>query len=243
MNSEESTGEPQHVRQMFARIATRYDFLNRLMTFGRDQSWRRRTLQGMCLQNPKRLLDVGAGTGFLSDAALKQHPESHLIACDFSPEMIAIGKARLQGQPVEWILADAHRLPFKNNCFDGVFSGFLLRNAQGVQRALEEQHRVTSKSGAMACLETTPPPKNLLEPLLRFHLQRVIPLLGRLFAGNAPAYRYLSNSTQDFLDPCSLAEKMRRAGYEKITFLRAMFGTIVILWGRKSSPSVQEYNL
>lgn len=240
MNPAETKTEPQRLRRMFARIARRYDLLNRLMTFGRDQSWRRRTVRGLALQNPKRLLDVGAGTGYLSEAASNRHPQAHIIACDFSPEMLAVGKARLQDRSIAWILADAQRLPFKDGSFDGVISGFLLRNTEDVQKTLEEQYRVTSKSGGVACLETTPPPANFLSPLLKFHLQRVIPFLGRLFAGDGPAYRYLSRSTQSFLDPHALAQRVSRTGYEQVTFLRAMFGTVVILWGKKPVRLAQE---
>jgi demethylmenaquinone methyltransferase/2-methoxy-6-polyprenyl-1,4-benzoquinol methylase len=218
---------------MFARIARRYDLLNRLMTFGQDQSWRRRTVRGMCLQNPQRLLDVGAGTGHLTEAAANRHPQAHLVACDFSPAMLAIGKTRLKDRSIAWVLADAQFLPFKDGSFDGVLSGFLLRNAEDVQKTLDEQQRVTAKSGTVACLETTPPPESSLAPLLRFHLQRVIPLLGRLFAGDAPAYRYLSRSTQRFMDAHTLAERVGWAGYKQVTFQLAMFGTIVIVWGKK----------
>lgn len=233
MNKDETTIDTQRIREMFARIAPRYDLLNRLMTFGRDRAWRKRTVQVLDLKNPVRLLDVGAGTGVLAEEALTQNPKVAIFACDFSREMLAVGREHLHGKRIHWILAHAQHLPFKEHSFDAVFSGFLLRNVGLRQQVLDEQFRVTAESGMAACIDTSPPPPGILQPLLRFYLRRVIPFLGRVFAGDVRAYRYLSHTTEEFLPPTKLAEHMRKAGFEGVTFVRAMLGVIAIHWGRK----------
>lgn len=233
MNSDETTTEPQRIREMFARIAARYDLLNRLMTFGRDHAWRRRVVRVLELEKPARMLDVGAGTGALAEEASILHPDAHVFACDTSREMLAVGRARRREDRVHWILADARHLPFKDCSIDAVFSGFLMRNVVHQQEVFDEQYRVTVESGAMACLDTSPPPSGLLRPLLRFYLHHVIPFLGRIFAGDVHAYRYLSRSTEDFLAPSTLADQLRRSGLEGVSYEVAMLGVIAIHWGRK----------
>jgi demethylmenaquinone methyltransferase/2-methoxy-6-polyprenyl-1,4-benzoquinol methylase len=236
MNNDETTTEPQRIRELFARIAARYDLLNRLMTFGRDHAWRRRAVQVIGLERPTRMLDVGAGTGALAEEASKLHPDADVFACDASREMLNVGRERRRGERIHWILAEAQHLPFKDRTFDAVFSGFLMRNVAHQQEVFNEQYRVTEESGAVACLDTSPPPTGLLRPLLRFHLRHVIPFLGLVFAGDVRAYRYLSRSTEDFLAPSALADQMRLSGFERVTYELAMLGVIAIHWGSKPLP-------
>ncbi len=227
-----ASGKSRRVERMFARIAHRYDLMNRLMTFGRDIHWRREVIRHAALRPRSRLLDLGAGTGDLAFEALRQQPRSRVTAADFTPEMIALGRRRTSPGTVRWAIADAHHLPFATGTFDAVVSGFLLRNVTDLPAALAEQARVLRPGGRFAALDTAPPAPGPLRPLLHFHLHRVIPALGLLVTGDAEAYNYLPDSTEQFLAPEDLAQKLGLAGFEEVGFVRRMFGTITLLWGR-----------
>lgn len=223
----------RYVRRMFARIAGRYDLLNRLMTFGRDRAWRTEAIQHLDLHAARRILDAGSGTGDIALQLLDQAPAVHIIAADLTPEMMAIGKKRPHGDRVDWVVADAQHLPFCDGAFEGVISGYLLRNVPDVDTALAEQYRVTTPNGRIVSLDTTPPRKNILLPFIRFYLKYIIPLLGKLVAGDSEAYTYLPETTAQFLSAEALAERMTRAGYRVDGFARRMFGSMAIHWGRK----------
>ena len=233
MNSEGSRQKRVAVRDMFARIAERYDLLNRLMTFGQDRAWRRQLIDGIKLSPGERLLDVGAGSGDLAFEALARAPDITVIACDFTPEMIAVGRKRPASDAIDWVLADAEYLPFKADAFDAVVSGFLLRNVTRLERALQEQHRILKPDGRLAALDTTPPQSAWLGPLMRFHFYRVIPTLGRLFAGDVEAYLYLPASTDAFITAGELAGKLKQLGFNRIAYIKRMLGAIALHWAQK----------
>lgn len=227
------TEKPAAVRRMFAAIAGRYDLMNRLMTFGRDDHWRRLAIGQARLPKGGGLLDVGAGTGGLSRAALALDPTARVTAADFTIPMIQRGRGRLDGLPIAWCAADALRLPFKDACFDAVVSGYLLRNVADIHQALAEQVRVVKPGGKVVCLDTCPPPKGLLYPLVMAHLRWIIPWLGRLVTGNGAAYTYLPQSTMGFVAPARMAAAMRAAGLRRVTYRRLMLGTVAIHVGRR----------
>ncbi|MCJ7678288.1 MAG: class I SAM-dependent methyltransferase, partial [Anaerolineales bacterium] len=154
----------RYVRRMFGRIAPRYDLLNRLMTFGQDRRWRREAVRRMDLQASPRVLDVGAGTGDLAFEVLKRQPEATLVALDFTPEMMELGRRRPAGSRVHWVVGDASHLPFAAAAFDGIVSGFLLRNVAELGRVLAEEQRVARSGARVVSLDTTPPPRTWLRP-------------------------------------------------------------------------------
>ena len=189
----------QNVRQMFTHIAPHYDRLNRMMTFGIDILLRRESVRRLAPQSGQLILDNGAGTGDLSFEVLRQSPKSRLVACDFTPQMVAFGRKRDTQEQISWVIADAMNLPFAPQVFDGAICGYLLRNVSGVDVALSEHIRVLKKGGRMLSLDTTPPQDNWLKPFVTFYLRVVIPRLGSWFAGDPDAYTYLPQSTEHFL--------------------------------------------
>ena len=217
---------------MFSRIAPHYDRMNRLMTAGQDARWRQEVIRRAALPPGGRLLDLGAGTGDLAAAALCQAPGSQVIAADFTLEMMQVGRS-LKDPRLEWTGADALRLPFPEQTFDTVISGYLLRNVSDLPQALSEQRRVLKPGGRIVSLDTTHPPSNLLSPFIRFHLHTIIPFLGRLLAGDTEAYTYLPDSTQGFLSAEQLAARLVETGFRQVAFRRLMFGTMAIHWGIK----------
>ena len=226
-----------YVEAMFNRIARRYDLMNRLMTFGRDQAWRRFVVKQAALTSGDCLLDVATGTGDIMFEALKQESSLRATGLDFAHEMMRVGQGRDYGDAVSWSRGDALALPFSDHTFDAVTSGYLMRNVIDVIGAFKEQLRVVRPGGRVVCLDTSPPPRNLLRPFIIIHLRFVIPLLGRLITGDASAYEYLPESTQAFKTPEELANLMRRAGLEDVRFRRFMFGTMAVHTGIRPQES------
>jgi len=236
------TERSRYVQGMFARIAHRYDLMNRAMTVGQDVRWRREVIQRTELPPHGRLLDLGAGTGDLAREALRQSPTASAVAADFTLEMMQVGRRRPENQLSEhqrlaWSAADAQALPLPDNTFDAVVSGYLLRNVSNLALCLAEQRRVLKPGGVIVALDTAPPLHNALEPFIRFHLHTMIPTLGQWITGQADAYRYLPDSTETFLEPERLASRLLEAGFEQVGFHRLMFGTMAIYWGRKPGES------
>lgn len=223
-----------YVQGMFGRIAARYDLMNRLMTFGRDRIWRQEVIKRSELPSTGgMLLDIGGGTGDLGTEAKRKNQSTICIEADFSLEMMRVGQSRTENLSLDWSAIDALSLPFPNDTFDAVVSGFLLRNVIDLSRVLREQYRVLKPGGRMVALDTTRPKMNLITPFVRFHMHTIIPLLGRLIAGQEDAYVYLPDSSEGFLSAEELVVHMAAAGFRKIAFQRLNFGTVAIHWGVK----------
>ncbi len=222
----------QYVRDMFTRISGRYDLLNRLMTFGQDLRWRREAVRALCSSDRSCVLDVGAGTGDLSLEIRRNSPNAMVVAVDFTPGMIARGRGREEDPAIHWVVADAENLPFAARAFDGVISGFLLRNLLEVHQALAEQKRILRPDGTMVSLDAVRTEDRHSNPFLRFYFGFVIPLLGRLVAGDAEAYNYLPSSMDAFLSARELSDRMEQTGFKHVDTQERMFGTIAIHVGR-----------
>jgi len=219
-----------YIRTMFTRIAGRYDFMNRLMTFGQDIRWRKEVVRRAQLDSSSRLLDIGSGTGDLLREAQKQHPGIRAAGVDFTFEMMKVGRKE---ELLDFTAADALCLPLGNDVFDGVISAFLMRNVVDIQRSLEEQFRVLKPGGRVVVLDTTRPKKNILWPFIWFYLHVLIPAFGKLLSSFGEAYFYLPESTEGFVTAEELAERMSSAGFSRVGYRRLMFGTVAIHWGEK----------
>jgi len=220
------------VQRMFSRIAARYDLMNRLMTGGMDRSWRREVICRAAPLPGERLLDLGAGTGDLAREALRQQPRCRVVAADFTLAMMLTGKMRPPALSA-WVAADALRLPFPDAAFDAVVSGFLLRNVTDLPQALREQMRVLRPGGRFVALDTTRPRPGPLSPLIRFHMNRIIPFLGGLLTGDRAAYTYLPQTSQRFLTAEELLSRLIEAGFTGAGFRRLNFGTVAIHWAAR----------
>ena len=240
---DQSEERARYVQGMFARIAKRYDLMNRLMTAGQDVGWRKTAIALAQLPSGGRLLDLGSGTGDIALEALRTNgqrlPPVQVVGGDFTLEMMIVGRQRPGGGRVQWAATDALNLPFAAETFDALTSGFLMRNVTDVERALAEQRRVLKTGGRAVCLDTTPPDRrgghkrSPVQGLIHFHLHTVIPMLGRVISGESDPYSYLPDSTENFLPAETLAEKFAQAGFREVRYKRRMFGTIAIHWGRK----------
>lgn len=225
-----------YVQDMFGRIAERYNLMNRLMTGGQDQRWRRFVIKQAAIPPNGKVLDLATGTGDIAFEALKSTPSAQVVGADFALPMMYVGQRNANyGQKIEWAGADALQLPFTDDTFDAVTSGYLVRNVIDIHQTLREQLRILKRGGRIVILDTSPPPNNLLRPFILFHLKYVIPTLGRLISGKAAAdaYEYLPESTQSFKTPEELAAIMREVGIENVQYKMFMFGTMAVHWGSK----------
>jgi len=225
----------RYVQDMFGRIAKRYNLMNRVMTAGQDQRWRQFVIDKAQLPEEGAMLDLATGTGDIAFEALKHAPKLNVVGADFALPMMFVGQELKHGNQVKWCGADALHLPFSDESFDAVTSGYLVRNVIDIPQTLREQLRILKPGGRIVILDSSPPPPGLLRPFIKFYLKYGIPLLGRIIAGKeaADAYTYLPESTQAFKTPEELVTIMREAGVQDVQYKNFMFGTMCIHWGVK----------
>jgi len=210
---------------MFARIAHRYDLMNRLMSTGRDQSWRAYAARLATPSPGARVLDVATGTGDLALAL--QHRGCAVVGLDPCDAMLRLGLEK-SNRSITCVLADAHSLPFKGEAFDCVTVAFGVRNMADVVAALREMRRVLRPGGRVVCLEIMPPEGGLLGSCYRLYLNRIIPWLGGWVSGHPEAYQYLSGSVMGFQDPEGLKAMMEAAGFLSVAYCLLQLGAIAI---------------
>jgi demethylmenaquinone methyltransferase / 2-methoxy-6-polyprenyl-1,4-benzoquinol methylase len=212
---------PDGVRRMFDRIAPVYDTMNRLMSAGLDQRWRRIAAEA-AVRPGDRVLDACCGTG---DLALAAHAVGgRVTGLDFSERML--DRAVRKSEKVEWMRGDALELPFDDGSFDAVTVGFGVRNLEDLGNGLGEFRRVLRPGGRLAVLEITQP-AGPLAPFFRLWFDGLVPLAGKLLPGGS-AYTYLPASVRRFPGPVEFAGLMRRAGFEPVAY-RLFAGGIVAL--------------
>lgn len=202
---------------MFAEIAPRYDFLNRMLSFGIDRRWRRRMRRRLALQPGQELLDLCCGTGDVALEFAREGVQVH--GADFTHPMLPLAqsKAKAADLPLTWTTADAQHLPFADYSFDAVTIAFGIRNVEDPRRALAECQRVLRPGGKLAVLEFFPIRNRIWGALFRFYFHRILPLLARVVrAGRTGAYRYLPESVEAFATPEQFAEWTREVGFEEV---------------------------
>jgi demethylmenaquinone methyltransferase / 2-methoxy-6-polyprenyl-1,4-benzoquinol methylase len=210
------------VQRMFDRIAPVYDAMNRVMTVGLDQRWRRATVRET-VRTGDHVLDACCGTGDLAVAAHKAGAAG-VVGLDFSERMLE--RARRKAPELEWVQGDVLALPFEDAHFESAVVGFGVRNVEDLEAALRELRRVLRPGGRLGILEITTP-RGLLAPFYKLWFDRIVPLLGRLLPGG-DAYTYLPASVRRFPGPEELADLLGRCGFERVRF-RLFAGGIVAL--------------
>jgi demethylmenaquinone methyltransferase / 2-methoxy-6-polyprenyl-1,4-benzoquinol methylase len=222
-----------YVRRMFTAIAPRYDLMNRLMTMGRDQVWRRTVVSLCALPQGGRLLDVATGTGDIAYEALHRDATARVIGLDLTREMMLAGRGKHPGHTFPFTEGDALALPFPSSYFDAACSGFMMRNVVDVAAAFAEQARVVKPGGRVVCLEITRPGNRLFRRFFDLYFFHLVPFIGGLISGQRTAYTYLPQSTVAFPNPVRLRQIMEQAGLHAVQYRLAMFGTVALHWGVK----------
>ncbi len=212
------------VREMFTRIAPRYDLLNHLLSARMDKRWRSRASRELrpILERPDALvLDLCCGTGDLA-FALARHAKARIVGADFSHTMLvrANEKNSLQaaGLQIPFFEADALRLPFAEHSFDLVTTAFGFRNLANYESGLREMFRVLQPGGTLGILEFAEPAPGMLGNIYRYYCQKILPKIGGIISGDAAAYEYLPKSVARFYRPEELAFLMRQIGYSSVRY-------------------------
>ena len=219
------------VREMFTRIAGRYDVMNSLMTGGRHHAWRRLAANAVVAAPPGPILDLATGTGDLALAVRAACPASTVVGADFSEAMLREARSKLARRRearVRLLAADALTLPFHDRTFAAVTSAFLVRNLADLARGLAEMRRVAVPGGLVVTLDITRPRVPGWDRIFGFYFRRIVPLIGALVAGDRAAYTYLPESVERFASPPGLADAMRRAGLRDVRYRRVGLGTIAL---------------
>ena len=218
------------VRNMFGRVARRYDLLNHLLSFQLDRYWRARTARRLdvILSRPEaRVLDLCCGTGDMM-FALAGRRGGLVYGADFCHPMLVEARRKAASRPAVVFEADALRLPLADASLDLITVAFGLRNFANYRQGLEELRRVLRPGGALAVLEFSRPPNALFARLYDFYSRRILPRIGALISGVGDAYEYLPESVGKFPGAEDLAEEMHAAGFAAVEFERLSLGIVAL---------------
>lgn len=208
------------VKEIFATITGKYDFLNHFLSLRRDIVWRRFAVKKMRFFNTDRMLDVAAGTADLAIDVARRHPHTRITGLDFVQEMIDFGRVKIQmrhlSDRVRMLRGDALYLPFADSCFDVAAIAFGIRNIPDKIGALKEMVRVVVPGGQVMVLEMTLPRNGPFQKLYHVYLNRILPPLAQAFSLNPEAYYYLGDSIMNSPGPDALAGLMEKAGLRKV---------------------------
>jgi demethylmenaquinone methyltransferase/2-methoxy-6-polyprenyl-1,4-benzoquinol methylase len=219
------------VRAMFDRIAPRYDSLNRLLSVGLDQRWRREALERIRVGRGDRVVDLACGTGDLAELSAARG--AHVVGVDFSFEMLAA--ARRRGIQAALFQADGEALPLPDEWAAVVTCGFALRNFVSLPNVFREIARVLEPGGRIAFIEVDRPRPALIRAAHSLYFDRVVPLIGGLLSDRS-AYSYLPKSTVYLPPTRELLALLEDAGFEQVEHRSLLLGAAQIVTGiRKKS--------
>lgn len=232
----------KRVREMFSRIAPRYDFLNHFLSFTLDRAWRRRTakeFRRILRRTDARVLDLCCGTGDLAFALEHVRVQSlrdrgahrmPIIGSDFARPMLerARKKAGIAEHHATFVAADALQLPFPDATFDLVTAAFGFRNLVNYAQGVREMARVLKPGGEVGILEFSEPSRGPLAPIFRFYFRRILPMVGGAISGSLEAYSYLPQSVSKFPSPKELSQLFKSNGFTSVKAYSWNFGSVVL---------------
>ena len=224
------------VQEMFTGVSNKYDLMNDLMSLGSHRLWKKRLVEIMNIQNNDTIIDVGSGTGDLVKLILKENSDVIIYSIDLNIEMLNEGKKNFNKQQIkkiQFIHANAEKLPFKNNFFDKYVISFCLRNVTHIKKALHESFRILKPGGVFYCLEFSAPTSSLLNKIYSKYKKKIIPLIGDKIAKNKNAYRYLEESISQFPQQDIFLNEINNAGFKETKYTNIFNGIVSIHKGYK----------
>jgi demethylmenaquinone methyltransferase/2-methoxy-6-polyprenyl-1,4-benzoquinol methylase len=224
---------------MFDQVAEGYDRTNAVLSVGNATLWRVATTRAVAPRPGEKILDLAAGTGTSSASLAKSG--AHVVAGDFSPGMIEVGKKQQAGVPnIEFVVADGMNLQFDDDSFDAVTISFGLRNIVEPRTALAELYRVTKPGGRIVICEFSTPMKPIRSAYY-WYLKRVMPRLAKAVSSNDAAYDYLFESIESWPDQKTLAGWLRQAGFQDVRYRDLSAGIVALHRGTKpETPSTTD---
>lgn len=221
----------QQVEQMFDTISENYDGLNRVISLGTDQSWRRKVIQLVKDTGAKHILDVATGTGDLAIAMAHKEVDK-IIGLDISKGMLSVGAKKIAkknlSDKIEMVQADSEDMPYEDNTFDAITVAFGVRNFENLEKGLSEIKRVLKPNGLFVVLETSVPTKFPFKQGYKLYSNFILPGLGKLFSKDKDAYGYLSESAQEFPFGEEFQEILNDTGFSGTQFFPQTFGVATI---------------
>ncbi|MGD0962831.1 MAG: ubiquinone/menaquinone biosynthesis methyltransferase [Candidatus Acidiferrales bacterium] len=218
------------MREMFGRIAPRYDFVTRIFSYGMDRRWKRLGVEKAALPPNALVLDLASGTGDFSHLVTQRLPGTRAIAVDLTEGMLQVARQRGLHNGV---CGDATRLPFADRCFDCVFIGYGLRNFPTLESALREIERVTRPGGLLVTLDFFLPANRLFRRLYLGYLYAQGALWGTLLHGRPRTYTYIPDSLQSFVSMDEFSSALGRMGYALVDTRAYICGGIGLHWAVK----------
>jgi demethylmenaquinone methyltransferase/2-methoxy-6-polyprenyl-1,4-benzoquinol methylase len=227
----------EKIQQMFGAIAPRYDFLNRLLSFGIDRRWRKKTVRLLKYRPDARILDVATGTGDVALEIARTTPASiKITGADFCKEMVDRGKDKVAASPyadrINFKVAPCEDLPFASDTFDSITIAFGIRNVVDRKLGLAEMWRVLRPGGRMLILEFSTPRSAFFRQIYYFYFRRLLPVVGGLFS-RYNAYKYLPDSVLEFPSQEEFSRMISEAGFRNIHLHELTFGIATIYVGEK----------
>ncbi|MFO8101549.1 MAG: ubiquinone/menaquinone biosynthesis methyltransferase [Dehalococcoidia bacterium] len=230
---------PTHLQKVYTEVPPTYEFLNHLLTLGLDINWRKKAARMAAIAKGTHWLDVGIGTGEMAANLHLLAPEStQVIALDFSLPMMRRALEKPEAKGINFILAEAVRLPFQDGSFDAITFSFACRNVDSsgkgnITRCYEELYRILKSGGILVNLETSQPKHKFIRRLFHLYVELAVHRLGRMVSGSKAAYSYLARSMRGFYSPEELADIMLQAGFSEVSFKRLLLGAAAIHRAKK----------
>ena len=223
--------EPQAVQSMFSRIAGSYDLLNRTLSLGIDQRWRKRTVRQADVQDGQLVVDVCTGTGDLAAAFARSG--ARVVGVDFTYEMVRRSpkKVRSDDPATVFVHGDAMRLPLSDDAADVATVAFGIRNVADRRGGLREMSRVVRPGGRVLVLEFTTPSNGLFAWIYKTYFTQVLPRIGRLVSKDTDAYEYLPRTVLAWPDPDRFMAEMEEEGLVDCGYARLTQGIACLHWG------------
>ena len=233
-NRLDNENQARAIRDMFSAIAPRYDFLNRLLSLGIDQGWRRTLARMAIVREPAAILDVACGTGDISLVLRRKAPGARIVGLDFSPAMLDLAQVKIERAQadIELVAASAEEIPFPDADFDLLTIAFGIRNVVDKKKALTEFYRVLKPQGRLAVLEFSQPQVAWLRALYNFYFFKILPLIGGLFARRS-AYSYLPESVAKFPSQDEFKAWLKESGFQRCRYHSLTFGIATLYLAEK----------
>ncbi|MEO6835066.1 MAG: bifunctional demethylmenaquinone methyltransferase/2-methoxy-6-polyprenyl-1,4-benzoquinol methylase UbiE [Candidatus Tumulicola sp.] len=225
------------VREMFARIAPRYDTANRVLTAGLDERWRRRAIALLAPPRGGRVIDLCCGTGDVVFHLLRTDPTLDVAGVDFCAPMLERARARAGREArgsTRFVEGDVMSLPFGDGAFDGATMGFSLRNVVDVDRVLREILRVLKPGARFVNLDVSKAPNKLWKRMFDLYFYGIVPVVGGIVGGSREAYAYLPNSLTHHPNARELRDRFERAGFADAAYVPLVGGAIAVHYGTKA---------
>ncbi|MDF3047589.1 MAG: ubiE 2 [Candidatus Midichloriaceae bacterium] len=220
------------VQGVFSSVASQYDLMNNLMSFGLHKSWKDHLISEISPSIEDTLLDVAGGTGDVAHAFLEAGGGKASVA-DLNKEMLKAGQAKFPNSDLSWIHANAEALPFPDNSFDYYTISFGIRNVTNIEKALAEAYRVLKPMGKFLCLEFSQVNTPVISQIYELYSFNIIPKIGKFVANDEDAYRYLVESIKKFEPAPRFAKLIEKAGFQNVHYTKLTFGIVAIHVGYK----------